>query len=127
MATLIVGALATILSYQGGLIAVVTFTAVLLIVLYALICISALVSRYTQRDLPRPWKMPLWPAPPVIGLVGCAITLSQQKINDLALVAGIFVAGLIYYYVFIQPRSDRYWNVQVDPNVELQKLTHHDR
>ena len=127
MATLIVGALATILSYQGGLIAVVTFTAVLLIVLYALICISALVSRYTQRDLPRPWKMPLWPAPPIIGLVGCAIALSQQKINDLALVAGIFVAGLIYYYVFIQPRSDRYWNVQVDPNVELQKLTHHDR
>ena len=71
--------------------------------------------------------MPLWPAPPIIGLVGCAIALSQQKINDLALVAGIFIAGLIYYYVFIQPRSDRYWNVQVDPNVELQKLTHHDR
>jgi amino acid transporter len=126
VATLIVGALATILSYQGGLIAVVTFTAVLLIVLYGLICISALVSRFTQRNLPRPWKMPFWPAPPIIGLVGVAIALSQQKINDLLLVAGIFAAGLVYYYVFIQPRGDRYWNVQVDPNVELQKLTHHD-
>jgi amino acid transporter len=122
VATLIVGALATILSYQGGLIAVVTFTSVLLIVLYGLICISALVSRYTQRNLPRPWKMPLWPAPPIIGLVGVAIALSQQKINDLLLVAGIFAAGLVYYYVFIRPRGDRYWNVQVDPNVELRKL-----
>src|SRR5205809_78155 len=126
VATLIVGALATILSFQGGLIAVVTFTAVLLIGPHGLICISALVSRFTQRDLPRPWKMPFWPAPPIIGLVGVAIALSQQKINDLLLIAGLFAAGLIYYYVFIQPRSDRYWNVQVDPNVELQKLTHHD-
>jgi amino acid transporter len=125
VATLIVGALATILSYQGGLIAVVTFTAVLLIVLYGLICISALVSRFTQRDLPRPWKMPFWPAPPIIGLVGVAIALSQQKINDLLLVAGIFAAGLVYYYLFIQPRGDRYWNVQVDPNVELRKLGEH--
>src|SRR5438477_6604413 len=124
VATLIVGALATILSYQGGLIAVVTFTAVLLIVLYGLICISALVSRLTQRNLPRPWKMPLWPAPPIIGLVGVAIALSQQKINDLLLIAGVFAAGLVYYYVFIQPRGDRYWNVQVDPNVELEKLRH---
>jgi len=122
VATLIVGALATILSFQGSLILVVTFTAVLLIVLYGLICISAIVSRFTQKDLPRPWKMPLWPAPPIIGLVGVAVALSQQKINDLLLVAGIFVAGLIYYYAFIRPRGDRYWNVQVNPQLELQKL-----
>jgi len=122
VATLMVGALATILSFQGSLILVVTFTAVLLIVLYGLICISALVSRFTQKDLPRPWKMPLWPAPPIIGLVGVAVALSQQKINDLLLVAGIFVAGLIYYYAFIRPRGDRYWNVQVNPQLELQKL-----
>src|SRR5438876_975450 len=122
VATLIVGVLATILSFQGTLVAVVTFTAVLLIVLYALICISALVSRYTQKDLPRPWKMPLWPVPPVIGLVGCVIALTQQKIGDLVTVAVIFIAGLIYYYAFIRPRGDRYWNVQVDPNAELQKL-----
>jgi amino acid transporter len=122
VATLIVGALATILSFQGTLIAVVTFTAVLLIVLYGLICISALVSRFTQKDLPRPWKMPLWPAPPIIGLVGVVIALTQQKINDLLLVAAIFVAGLIYYYAFIRPRGDRYWNVQVNPQLELEKL-----
>ena len=126
VATLIVGALATILSFQGSLITVVTFTAVLLIILYGLICISALVSRFTQKDLPRPWKMPLWPAPPIIGLVGVAVALSQQKIGDLITVAVIFAAGLIYYYAFIRPRGDRYWNVQVNPQLELEKLAHHD-
>ena len=126
VATLIVGALATILSFQGSLIAVVTFTAVLLIILYGLICISALVSRFTQKDLPRPWKMPLWPAPPIIGLVGVAVALSQQKIGDLITVAVIFAAGLVYYYLFIRPNGDRYWNVQVNPQLELEKLAHHD-
>jgi amino acid transporter len=117
VATLIVGALATILCLQGSLITVVTFTAVLLITLYALICISALVSRFTQKDLPRPWKMPLWPVPPIIGLVGCVIALTQQKPGDLLTVAAIFIAGLIYYYLFIKPRGDRYWNVQVNPQL----------
>jgi amino acid transporter len=124
VATLIVGALATILSLQGTLITVVTFTAVLLITLYALICISALVSRFTQKDLPRPWKMPLWPAPPIIGLAGCAIALTQQKGSDLLTIGALFAAGIIYYFLFIRPRSDRYWNVQVNPQLELEKLAH---
>jgi len=126
VATLIVGAFATILCLQGKLVAVVTFTAVLLITLYALICISALVSRFTQKDLPRPWKMPLWPAPPIIGLVGCVIALSQQKPADLLTIGVLFAAGIIYYFVWVRPRSDRYWNVQVNPQLELEKLAHHD-
>jgi amino acid transporter len=123
VATLIVGALATILCLQSTLVSVVTFTSVLLIVLYGLICISALVSRYTQKNLPRPWKMPFWPAPPIIGLVGVVVSLTQQKIADLITVAVLFGVGLIYYYAFIRPRGDRYWTVQVNPDVELQKLS----
>jgi len=56
------------------------------------------------------------------GLVGCVIALTQQKPGDLLTVAVIFAAGLIYYYGFIRPRGDRYWNMAVDPNVELRKL-----
>jgi amino acid transporter len=114
VATLIVGALATILSYQGTLVSVVTFTAVLLIVLYGLIAISALVSRVRQRNLPRPWKMPLWPVPPIIALVGVGIALSQQKVADLITVVVIFAAGLIYFVLFIRPRGEAYWNVGAD-------------
>lgn len=60
VATGVVGVLAT----EGA--PVVTFTAVLIITLYALIAISALVSRVRQRDLPRPYAMPLWPLPPIV-------------------------------------------------------------
>lgn len=109
VATLVVGGLATILCLQSSLVTVVTFTAVLLIVLYSLIAISSLVSRIRHRDVERPSKMPLWPVPPIIALVGCGLAITQQKGSDLLVVLGIFVAGLIYFYAFLRPRRGRYW------------------
>ncbi len=113
VATLIVGILASILCFQSTLVTVVTFTAVLLIILYGLIAISALVSRVKQRHLPRPSKMPLWPVPPIIALVGVVVALTQQKGSDLITVAVIFAVGLIYYYAFVARRPGRYW-IQAD-------------
>ena len=111
VATLIVGALAAILCFQSTLITVVTFTAVLIVILYALIAVSALVSRVRQRHLERPSRMPLWPVPPVIALAGCIVVLTKQKGSDLWLCAAIFAAALLYYFLFIRPRSERYWTV----------------
>jgi amino acid transporter len=111
VATLIVGALATALCFQASLVTVVTFTAVLIVVLYGLIAVSALVSRVRQRHLPRPSRMPLWPVPPVLALAGVVIALTQQKHSDLILTAAIFAAALIYYFAFVRPRRGRYWTV----------------
>ncbi|MGN6793979.1 MAG: APC family permease [Streptosporangiaceae bacterium] len=111
VATLIVGALATFLCFQASLITVVTFTAVLIIILYGLIAVSALVSRVRQRHLTRPSRMPFWPVPPVIALVGVVIALTKQKGSDLIITACVFAAALIYYFAFVRPRSSRYWTV----------------
>ena len=111
VATLIVGVLATILCFQSTLIAVVTFTAVLIVVLYGLIAVSALVSRVRQRHLDRPSRMPIWPVPPLIALAGVVIALTKQKGSDLWTCVIIFAAALIYYFLFVRPRSDRYWTV----------------
>jgi len=111
VATLIVGALATVLCFQATLVTVVTFTAVLIVILYGLIAISALVSRVRQRHLPRPSRMPLWPIPPILALAGVVIALTQQKHSDLVICACIFAASLIYYFAFARPRRDRYWTV----------------
>jgi hypothetical protein len=63
--------------------------------------------------------MPLWPVPPMIALVGCVIVLTKQKGSDLWLCAGIFVAALLYYLLWVRPRSDRYWTVSgVVPDTE---------
>lgn len=111
VATLVVGTIATVLAYQSTLASTVTFTAVLIVILYALIAISAFVSRITQKDLPRPSRMPLWPVPPIIALVGVVVALTQQKPSDLITVAIIFAVGAVYYFVWVRPRSNRYWNM----------------
>jgi amino acid transporter len=123
VATIIVGGLATILCLQSTLLTVVTFTAVLLIVLYALIAVSALVSRVQQANLPRPYRMPFWPVPPIIALVGTVIAITQQKPLDLAIVVGIVIVGLIYYFLYLEPRKDRYWNVSGDTSEELARVS----
>jgi amino acid transporter len=102
VATLFIGACATVLCLMSSLQTVVSSTAVMIIVLYALIAISALVSRVRQRDLPRPFRMPLWPAPPVIALAGVAIALSKQTQRDLLIVLGIFVFGVAYYGLYLR-------------------------
>jgi amino acid transporter len=118
VATLIVGALATILCFQSTLIAVVTFTAVLIVVLYGLIAVCALVSRIRQKHLDRPSRMPLWPAPAIIALAGVVIALTKQKGSDLWLCAAIFAAAVLYYFLFVRPRPGRYWTVSgVAPDV----------
>jgi amino acid transporter len=81
------------------------------LVLYALIALSALVSRIRQRHLERPSRMPLWPVPPLIALVGCVVVLTKQKGSDLWLCAAIFAAAMLYYFLWVRPRSDRYWTV----------------
>ncbi len=123
IATILVGGLATILCLQSSLLTVVTFTAVLLIVLYALIALSALVSRVQQANLPRPYRMPFWPIPPIIALVGTVIAITQQKTLDLVIVGVIAVVGLVYYFLYIEPRKGELWTMATDPNAELSSLT----
>jgi len=59
----------------------------------------------------RPFRMPLWPIPPILALAGVVIALTQQKGTDLLGAAAIFGVAAIYYFAFVRPRSDRYWNI----------------
>jgi amino acid transporter len=108
-ATLVIGALSTVFAFQGSLVVLVTFTAVLIVVLYATVAAAALVSRVRDKQLVRPFKMPLWPLPPIIVIAGVVIALSQQQPRDLLISAGLFVVAAVYYFVFLRPRKDRYW------------------
>jgi amino acid transporter len=115
VAVLLVGALTAVLTLFSGVVLAVTFTGVLLAVMYALVAISALVSRVRDRGIVRPWRMPLWPLPPAVALVGVGIAISQQRTVDLLIVAAIFAVGIVYYALFLRPRRATHWR---DPEDE---------
>jgi len=109
VAVLVVGGLTAVLTLFSGVVLAVTFTGVLLAVMYALVAVCALVSRLRKPGLVRPWRMPLWPLPPVIALIGVGIAISQQRTVDLLIVGAIFVVGAVYYALFLRPRRSTHW------------------
>jgi amino acid transporter len=116
VATGILGCAALLMSLFVNLATVVQFASVLLVFMYVLVAASAIVSRFSQRDHHRPYRMPLWPLPPILALLGCAIVISQQSPRELAIVAGIFGVAGLYYAVFLRPRAQTHW-VMLNPTV----------
>jgi len=114
VATLAIGAAALTLTAVSDYAAAVTFASLTVVVTFALIALAALVSRLRQPHLARPYRMPLWPLPPLLALVGVAVTVLLQTRRDLAIVAGILAAGLLYEVVYLRPRRDTRW-ILLDP------------
>jgi amino acid transporter len=86
------------------------------VVTFALIALSALASRLRQPSLDRPYRMPLWPLPPVVALAGVAVTVVLQTSGDLAIVAAILAVGVVYDVVYLRLRRDSHW-ILLDPLV----------
>ena len=114
VATLAIGAAALGLTAVSDYAAAVTFASLTVVVTFALIALSALVSRVREPDLARPYRMPLWPLPPLVALAGVAITVVLQTSRDLAIVAAIVAAGLVYDAAYLRPRRDTHW-ILLDP------------
>ena len=114
VATLAIGAAALGLTAVSDYAAAVTFASLTVVVTFALIALSALVSRVREPDLARPYRMPLWPLPPLVALAGVAITVVLQTSRDLAIVAAIVAAGLVYDAAYRRPRRDTHW-ILLDP------------
>jgi amino acid transporter len=114
VATLTIGAAALTLTAVSDYAAAVTFASLTVVVTFALIALSALASRVRQPGLARPYRMPLWPLPPVVALAGVAVTVVLQTGRDLAIVAAILAAGLLYDAAYLRPRRDTHW-ILLDP------------
>jgi amino acid transporter len=105
VATLAVGACATVLCFLSDIVAVVTFVAVMTIAIYVFVGVTAIVSRLRDRTGPRTFRMPLFPVPPVLAIGGAVLALSQQTPRDLIIVAIIYAAGLAYYFLYLRSKD----------------------
>jgi amino acid transporter len=105
VATIAVGACATVLCFLSNIVAVVTFVSVLTIAIYVFVGVTAIVSRMRDKSAPRTFRMPLFPVPPLLAIVGAVLALSQQATRDLVIVAAIYAAGLAYYFLYLRSKT----------------------
>jgi amino acid transporter len=90
----------SILCIFSSLNSLITFTGVVIVLIYLMVAVSALVCRVRDKGLERGLRMPLWPLPPLVAIVGVAIALSQQSARDLIITAVIVVISLPCYALF---------------------------
>lgn len=76
----------------------ITFTGVVIVIIYLLVAVSALVCRVRDRGLARTFRMPLWPVPPLVAIAGVIVALTQQSARDLWIAFGIAVVSFAVYF-----------------------------
>jgi len=90
----------------------VDLTGASLVADYALIAIAALFARPTGATAHSPYKMPLWPLPPILALASLAYIFTKQTsllLNVTLITIGI---GLLYWAVVILPQRGKAWNLR---------------
>jgi amino acid transporter len=112
VATAVVSILGAVLSLTVDLNTLIALTGADLVAWYWLITIAALVGRFSGATENAPYRMPLWPLPPILAFLGTGYVALQQTPQSL-LVAGVTVViGLIYWAVVILPQGGRAWNLR---------------
>ena len=111
-ATAIVGILGAVLCLTVSLDTLVNLTGASLVADYALIAIAALVARPTGATAHSPYKMPLWPLPPILALVSLGYIFTKQTSLLLSGHPDHLGIGLLYWLVVIFPQRGRAWNLR---------------
>lgn len=121
VATLALGLISAIVTPFCDVNVVGTFLGANATVTYMMIAVAAIGSRIKHPDRPRPYRMPLWPLPPVVALAAMAYVMTQQGAGYLWASGGIAALALAYYFLYLAPRAGSRWIIKEAPDsVELE-------
>ena len=89
--------------------------------LYLIVAVAALVGRRGAHQAKSAWRMPLWPAVPILvvaGLVGVLFELWRTQPSDLYRTLGATAAAALYWVLYLRPRAATRWLIDADPGRE---------
>ena len=118
-ATAVVGVLGAIMCLTVSLNTLVNLTGASLVADYALIAIAALFARPTGATAHSPYRMPLWPLPPILALVCLAYIFTKQTSLLLWVTLITVGIGLAYWLVVIFPQRGRAWILRDAPRDDV--------
>ncbi|MFI2613480.1 APC family permease [Streptomyces sp. NPDC018584] len=81
--------------------------------MYLLVAVAALLARRGSHGHAAAWRMPLWPAVPVVLIAVLAYVLSRQEAEYLVWTGAIVVVATLYWALYLRPRRDTRWLVSV--------------
>ncbi|MFK0105039.1 APC family permease [Streptomyces sp. NPDC091217] len=85
--------------------------------MYLLVAVAALLSRRGHHKHTPAWRMPLWPAMPILLIAVLAYILTQQETTYLLWTGGITAAATLYWAFYLRPRKETHWVVSIPEDV----------
>lgn len=73
---------------------------------FVLVCVGVIVLRASHPDLPRPFKTPLNPISPILGIVFCLYLMFQLPLTTWLRFGIWLLLGLIVYFVYSKGNSE---------------------
>ncbi|MCX4850981.1 APC family permease [Streptomyces sp. NBC_00893] len=93
-------------------------TGVSVTAMYLLVAVAALLCRRgAHREAPA-WRMPLWPAIPVLLIAVLAYILTQQETEYLLWTGGITAVATLYWAFYLRPRRGTRWLVSIPEDAQ---------
>ncbi|NUR30469.1 MAG: APC family permease [Catenulispora sp.] len=86
--------------------------------LYLVVAVAALAARRREHKTTNAWRMPLWPAVPVLviaSLLGVLFELWRSQPTDLYWTLGATAAAALYWVFYLRPRGGTRWVIDADP------------
>lgn len=118
VATLLVGVPGALLCFVN-LDTLYGVTGVSVTAMYLLVAVAALLARRGQHGHTPAWRMPLWPAMPVLLIAVLAYILSQQEATYLLWTGGITAVATLYWAFYLRPRRETRWLVSIPEDAQV--------
>ncbi|MFO6447168.1 amino acid permease [Erythrobacter sp. NE805] len=67
---------------------------------FAIVCLSVIYLRRAAPDLPRGFKVPLYPVLPVLGILSCGYLITTVPMHVLLLFLGYLAIGMVIYFFY---------------------------
>lgn len=77
---------------------------------FMIVCAGVIILRYTKPDLPRPFKTPLMPYTPVLGILSCAYLIFNLPWLTIVRFIVWMSVGIIIYFTFSRMNSNLHKN-----------------
>ncbi|MFF6985738.1 amino acid permease [Streptomyces sp. NPDC010273] len=89
--------------------------------MYLLVAVAALLSRRGHHRHTHAWRMPLWPAMPILLIAVLAYILTQQETTYLLWTGGIVTVATLYWALYLRPRRETRWLISLPEEDEAPK------
>ncbi|KUJ36673.1 APC family permease [Streptomyces sp. NPDC093228] len=117
VATLVVGVPGALLCFVN-LDTLYGVTGVSVTGMYLLVAIATLLARRGSHARTPAWRMPLWPATPILLIAVLTYILSLQEVSYLLWTGGITAVATLYWLLYLRPRRTTRWLVSIPEDAQ---------